>query len=144
MPQAFITPSPTPSPTATPKPRDCGGYPALLCNAGKDTLVDPWGMYNRECVSYTAYRISTRRTMPYWGGRGNAYQWPDNARAMGIPVDSTPRVGDVAVLTAGFGHTMYVEAVDGDYITISQYNYNNTGEYSLMTVPAAGLVFIHF
>lgn len=101
-------------------------------------------MYNRECVSYTAYKISTRRTMPYWGGHGNASQWPDNARAIGIPVDGTPKVGDVAVLMTGVGHTMYVEAVLGDTITVSQFNYNNTGEFSQMTVPWAGLTFIHF
>lgn len=148
------TPASTPTPTASPKPtptptpataaRDCGGYPALLCDAPRDSLVDPWGMYNRECVSYAAYKVSLRRTMPNWGGHGNAFQWPGNARAAGIAVDSTPRVGDVAILTTGFGHAMYVEAVNGSYITVSQFNYNNTGEFSRLAVPSAGLEFIHF
>jgi surface antigen len=85
------------------------------------------------------------RNMPYWGGRGNAVQWPGNARASGIPVDSTPRAGDIAISMAGpYGHAMYVEAVIGGKIHVSQYNYGNNGEYSEMTIPSAGLSFIHF
>lgn len=123
-----------------------GGYPAKWCNAPMDTIVDSWGMYNRECVSYTAFRVaSSGRYMPYWGGRGNAKQWPGNASAAGIPVDGNPRVGDVAITMAGpYGHAMYVEAVNGNSITVSQYNFGNNGEYSTMTISASGLYFIHF
>lgn len=123
-----------------------GGYPAKWCNAPIDSLVDSWGMYNRECVSYTAFRVaSSGRYMPYWGGRGNAKQWPGNAQAAGIPVDGNPRVGDVAITTAGpYGHAMYVESVNGGMITVSQYNFGNAGEYSTMTISASGLYFIHF
>lgn len=123
-----------------------GGYPYRWCSAPRDTLVDSWGMYNRECVSYTAFKVaSSGRYMPYWGGRGNAKQWPDSARADGIPVDDKPRVGDVAISLAGpYGHAMYVEAVNGGNITVSQYNFGFKGEYSTMTVSAGGLQFIHF
>lgn len=124
-----------------------GGYPDRWCQAGMDTLVDSWGMFNRECVSYTAYKVyASGRTMPYWGGRGNAKQWPSNARAAGIAVNSTPRVGDVAISYAGpYGHAMYVESVSGGSITVSQYNYSNNGLYSMMTVPASFAdEFIHF
>lgn len=124
-----------------------GGYPAKWCNAGQDTLVDNWGMYNRECVSYTAFRVAASgRYMPYWGGHGNANQWPDSARAAGIPVDGNPQVGDVAISMAGpYGHAMYVEAVGGGKIRVSQYNYGSpSGTYSEMTIAAAGLYFIHF
>jgi surface antigen len=109
--------------------------------------VDPWGMYKRECVSYTAWKVAqSGRHMPYWGGRGNAKNWDDNARAAGIPVDYTPRVGDVAVSNAGiYGHVMYVEAVHGDgTISISQYNAGWDGRYSEARRTTAGLVFIHF
>jgi surface antigen/FtsZ-binding cell division protein ZapB len=124
-----------------------GGYPAAWANAPMDSLVDSWGMYNRECVSYTAWKVaSTGRRMPYWGGRGNAKQWPDNARAEGIPVDSTPRPGDVAISTRGtYGHSMYVEAVNGDgTISVSQYNASWDGNYSTAKVYTTGLQFIHF
>ncbi|HVE80559.1 MAG TPA: CHAP domain-containing protein, partial [Candidatus Dormibacteraeota bacterium] len=124
-----------------------GGYPAKWCNAPQDSLVDDWGMYNRECVSYTAFKVaSSGRYMPYWGGRGNAKQWPDNARAAGIPVDGNPRAGDVAASLSGpYGHVMYVERVNGNgTIDISQYNAENQGLYSTNTISASGLQFIHF
>ena len=124
-----------------------GGYPGVYCNAPMDSIVDMWGMYNRECVSYAAFKVQqSGRYMPYWGGRGNANQWDDNARASGIPVDSTPRVGDVAVWNVGYyGHVMYVEGVHGDgTISISQYNADWNGTYSTNRISASGLQFIHF
>lgn len=124
-----------------------GGYPDKWCQAGQDTVIDNWGMFNRECVSYTAYKVAASgRNMPYWGGNGNAKQWPSNARAAGISVTTTPRVGDVAISYAGtYGHAMYVEGVSGGNITVSQYNFSNNGQYSMMTVPATFAdAFIHF
>ena len=115
-----------------------------------DSLVDSWGLYNRECVSYTAWKVwSTGRYMPYWGGRGNAKQWDDNARAEGIPVDGTPRAGDVAISNAGiYGHTMYVEEVyDDGSIRVSDYNQQWDGLYRMYTISAAKadtFVYIHF
>jgi surface antigen len=117
-----------------------GGYPSYLDNAGQDTVIDPWGMYNRECVSYTAWKVKqTYGYMPYWGGVGNANQWPGDARAAGIPTGSTPQANSVAIWNVGaFGHAMWVEAVNGDgSIYVSQYNYDYTGHYSEMYVSAA-------
>lgn len=125
-----------------------GGYPGKWCNIPMDTVVDDWGMLNRECVSYTAFRVAASgRHMPYWGGVGNANQWDDNARAAGIPVNSTPRAGAVAISNAGFyGHAMYVESVNANgTINISQYNADWNGTYSYVSgISPAGLVFIHF
>lgn len=137
-----------------------GGYPGSAngpngkwgCNYPLDYNIDSWGMYNRECVSYTAFKVAASgRYMPYWGGRGNANRWDDNARAAGIPVDSNPRAGDVAISNNGYyGHSMYVEAVGDDgAIYISDYNQQWDGKYreywiSGSTVRARGLVFIHF
>lgn len=130
-----------------------GGYPAIWANAPQDSVVDNWGMYNRECVSYTAFRVHMRyvnglssRDMPYWGGRGNANLWPSNARNAGIPVDTNPTVGSIAVMDIGYyGHSMYVEAVldGGSKILVSQYNWS-PGAYSEMIISTAGLEFIHF
>lgn len=102
-----------------------GGYPNNLASAPMDTLVDPWGMYNRECVSYTSWKVQQKTgAMPYWGGRGNANEWPGNARAAGIATSSVPRAGSVGVISAGaYGHVVWVESVNGDgTINISQYN----------------------
>jgi surface antigen/peptidoglycan hydrolase CwlO-like protein len=125
-----------------------GGYPARWCEIPQDSVIDNWGMYNRECVSYTAFRVAASgRNMPYWGGVGNANQWDDNARADGIPVDGTPTPGAVAISNSGFyGHAMYVESVNPDgTFNLSQYNAALDGRYSTRNnVSPAGLVFIHF
>ncbi len=129
-----------------------GGYPGKWAFAPIDSIVDSWGMYNRECVSWTAFKVANSgRYMPYWGGKGNANQWDDNARASGIPIDGNPQVGDVAVSNAGrWGHVMYVEQVASDgAVYVSDYNQQFDGVYreywiSAETVAARGLQFIHF
>ena len=140
----------------------CGGsYPVEAsgpngswgCNYGKDQGEDNWGMYNRECVSYTAWKVyQTFGYMPAWGveGVGNAYQWPGDAQADHIPTGSAPRVHSVAIAPPGgyygsVGHAMWVESVNGDgSITVSQYNFGVAGAYSTMTVSPAGFTFIYF
>lgn len=156
-PAAIETPAPAPAePAAEPAPAapepktiqpvDGNLYPYADV-AFPNEESDPWGMYKRQCVSYTAWKVSASgRNMPYWGGVGNANQWPDDARNAGIPVDGNPQVGDVAIQYIGVaGHAMYVEAVNGDgTIEISQYNGDYNGNYSTATVSASGLSFIHF
>ncbi len=133
-----------------------GGYPGYLCNPTVDSTVDPWGMLNRECVSFVAYKIAASgRRMPNWGGSGNAYQWPSDAAQSGIPVDNTPRAGDAVIAPAsmigGVGHAMYVEYLESDgWVHVQQYNlwptdngpYGIYSEMDLKVVP--GLKFIHF
>ncbi len=113
-------------------------------------MIDRWGMYNRECVSYTAWKVyETYGYMPYWGGSGNANQWPGDARAAGIPTGSTPKADSVAIWNVGaFGHAMWVEAVNSDgSLWVSQYNYSYNGQYSEMSVSASmarQLTYIYF
>ncbi len=126
-----------------------GGYPGRWCNIPMDSVSDDWGMYNRECVSYTAFRVAASgRNMPYWGGRGNANQWVDNARSAGIPYDysSGAKAGDVAIYLGGpYGHAMYVDSVNSNgTINISQYNADFYGTYSTNTISQNNLYFIHF
>ncbi|MGH7156758.1 MAG: CHAP domain-containing protein [Candidatus Saccharimonadales bacterium] len=123
-----------------------GGYPAVWGNSAQDTIIDNWGMYNRECVSYTAWKVyQTFGYMPYWGGSGNANQWPGDARAAGIPTGSVPKVHSVAIWNVGaFGHAMWVEAVNGSTIYVSQYNYDLAGHYSEMSINGSGLTYIYF
>jgi len=133
-----------------------GGYPSVWANAPQDSMIDSWGMYSRECVSFTAFKVhqdfmagKDNHDMPYWGGFGNANQWPGDARAYGIPVDSSPTPGSIAISTAGaFGHAMYVEAVgtvNGQQaIYVSQYNAALDGQYSEGWRYTTGLQFLHF
>lgn len=114
-----------------------GGYPAKWRNAPMNSYVDDWGMYSRQCVSYAAFKVaSSYGNMPYWGGRGNANQWANNARAAGIPTSATPKAGTVGVQYSGaYGHVAWVESVNSDgSLTISQFNAGWTGEYSMWIV----------
>lgn len=157
----------------------CGGsvdgftnsYPASLCDAPQDSIVDPWNMWNRECVSYAAWMVSQESSV---GNNllqeynfGNATDWPANAirygAAEGVTVSSTPQAGDIAIrpaipgLSVGgesdVGHAMYVEAVLGsNTILVSEYNEDFNGDWSvqerqtnaLYNGHSDNLVFIHF
>lgn len=140
-----------------------GGYPSYWNDIPMDSTQDNWGMYNRECVSYTAFKVAASgRHMPYWGGPdgaghgGNARLWINDAQdgwrngGQSIPVDRSPRAGDVAIWPVGYyGHAMYVEAVNNGDIYISEYNYDWTGRYSERVVSRAtwqaqDFQFIHF
>lgn len=109
-----------------------GGYPGYLCNASQDSLVDPWGYYNRECVSYAAWkRSSIGRSVPmYWGNAGSWYYRASN---------SSPAYGDIAVWPYGpgypYGHVAIVESVSGGMMTVSEYNYGAPGVYSMRSIP---------
>lgn len=126
-----------------------GGYP--YCGP-QDTSVDPWGLYNRECVSYVAWALATRfhRYVGNFSGAGTAYQWPGSAPAYsGAYRVSSPQPGDAVILPAdGYfapvGHAMIVESVSGDNVFVSQYNMYGTGQYSTMWIKTSGVIFLRF
>jgi peptidoglycan hydrolase CwlO-like protein/surface antigen len=147
-----------------------GGYPTSTtstisgvrwgCDYSQDNTVDNWGMDNRECVSYTAFMVheeylsgEVSQDMPNWGGVGDAYQWITDAESAGVPVDQTPKVGDIAIRPASgeagdVGHAMYVSGIgtlNGQpAIYVQQYNANLNGQYSSGLRASAGLYFLHF
>ena len=132
--------------TVTPGDPGKGGYPySGVCPQQKDAYSDRWGMYICECVSYTAWKVyQTYGYMPYWGGRGNANQWLNNARAAGYLVTSEPRPGYVGISLSGpYGHAVWVEWVNGNQVHVSQYNWTR-GEYSEMTVNKGMFTYIYF
>jgi surface antigen len=148
-----------------PTPRSNGNdYPAKLANAPTDSFADPWGAGNRECTSYVAWKVyETWHDMPYWtGAQSNALNWGKLAKAAGFLVDTTPTIGSVAVFQPGWtaqivgatttttftqntatGHVAWVEAIDNDTITVSEYNGTN-GTFDTRVYPRTGLQFIHF
>lgn len=94
---------------------------------------DQWGYCTRQCVSYTAWAVeASGRTPPmYWG---NARDWVANAYANGIPVYRSPQPGDIAISTSGYwGHSMYVESVNGGNFTTSEYNTYLDGNLTYQT-----------
>lgn len=128
-----------------------GGYPSYLASAPQDSLVDPWGMYNRECVSYVAWKVYQKNGhMPYWGNiPANARDWPRNAINAGYATGSTPRVGSAGVIYGGpYGHIVWVDSInDNGTINISQYNYGYpSGQFSQMynVSPKTYDIFIYF
>jgi surface antigen len=124
-----------------------GGYPAQWANAPQDSVVDSWGLYNRECVSYVAWKVANSgRYVPHFNGAGNANQWPDTLRGR-IPQGSEPRQGAALVTMAGpYGHVRYVESVNGDgTITVSDYNLGVDGLYRYYNMsPPSGGIYIYF
>jgi VCBS repeat-containing protein len=115
-------------------------YPVNLKNAALDALVDPWNFYNRECTSFVAWRLNSANKIAFTnlmrGGRwGNATNWAANARSLGFAVNSTPAVGSVGWLSSG--HVAWVAAVNGNSVTIEEYNYGYTGKYATRTVNAS-------
>lgn len=137
----------------------CGGDGYPYCGE-QDSYGDPWNLYNRECVSYAAWRISEgygRKVYPFnWSGtaHGSAFDWINRAPngeyyAKGAWRVSDPQPGDAVVLpiVPGFspiGHVMVVESANGDWVRVSQYNFFGTGEYSTMNIKKTGVVFLRF
>ena len=110
--------------------------------------IDPWAFFGGECTSYVAFRLNQDQTnvrfhnqyltpgyphvwSPKWG---NAVDWAERARNVGIAVDERPRPGSVAYWdgsgsnSAGYlGHLAYVEQVNSDgSILISDMNWKSS------------------
>jgi len=127
----------------------CGGDGYPYCGS-QDSYSDPWDLYNRECVSYAAWRIAGhygRQVQPF-SGSGNAYQWPGSAAGATRVYD--PQPGDAVVLPivyglAPVGHLMVVESPPSNgWVHVSQYNFYGTGEYSEMDIKTSGVIFLRF
>ena len=105
-------------------------YPLHWRQAAADSLVDSWNMYNRECTSFVAFRLSSSNHFELPLGYGNAHSWGRIAANSGYRVDKTPAVGSVAwfdsfVGYAGsMGHVAWVAEVRGNEVELEEYNYN--------------------
>ncbi len=113
---------------------------------------DPWAYGWRNCTSWVAYKLAADGKTGF-SGLGNAAQWPGNAsaRGFGVSYGSGARPGDAAVNPNGYyGHVMYVEAVNGNQVIVSDYNRLGDGLYrgpdggNAAVINQSNLVFIHF
>lgn len=102
---------------------------------------DGYGYGCRQCASYAAWRIAKETGIYYRWGNAKDFTW--NARNAGYQyLGQNPQPGSIAVMDPakagqGYGHVAWVEAVSGDTVTISQYNYDygqGYGMYSMMTM----------
>lgn len=106
---------------------------------------DGMGYGCRQCTSYVAWRLG-QETGYYPTNWGDAKFFTNKAKqSPWNGVEGAPRAGAIAVMdpaSAGqqHGHVAYVEAVSGNNVTVSQYNYNygsGYGMYSMMTLNAS-------
>ena len=123
----------------------CGGSTPAPTGAIKDDYpyrgatsgVDPWNFYKGQCTSFAAWRVrhnlgvsfSNSYKGQHWG---NAEHWDNAARAAGIPVYKSPKVGDIAVRSSGtYGHVAYVAKVNADgTFMVEEYNHVRADTYS--------------
>lgn len=122
-------------------------------NIGYSTVVDDWGLYARQCVSYVAWKLDSKGYgVKHFGSRGNAGDWPSTTSGYTSQTTGVPHVGDAAIIPYSgnfpYGHVMYVESINGDgSINISEYNFAGPGIYSERNIPRstyAGYIFITF
>ena len=92
---------------------------------------EAWGFCKRSCTSFVAWRLNNINRITFTNGmrgglHGNAKNWGSNAKKIGFTVNTTPEVGSVAWFATGvYGHVAWVAKVDGDNITIEEYNHTS-------------------
>lgn len=102
---------------------------------------DGYGYGCRQCASYAAWRIAKETGVYYrWGNAVDFTQNAINAGYENLGMNAQP--GSIAVMDPGkagqgYGHIAWVEAVNGNTVTVSQYNYDygqGYGMYSVMNL----------
>jgi surface antigen len=99
--------------------------------------IDTWGLTKCQSTSYTAWKVNEKYgSMLPWGmtsPNGDAKNWPTHADNSSIPRGTTPKKYSVAVkFNQPSGLTAWVEAVDGNKITVSLYNWGSNQAYKLL------------
>ncbi|MCR4748576.1 MAG: RICIN domain-containing protein [Lachnospiraceae bacterium] len=121
-------------------------YPSKYKNAGKDSIIDEWRFYNRECTSFVAWRLNSVNGVGFhntykcsgslkWG---DAKNWKTTAQKVGFKVDMNPAPGSVYWKNGGtWGHVAWVLSVDNNSkkVTIEEYNWDSkfSGTYRKTT-----------
>lgn len=109
-------------------------YPEPYRSAKKDSMLDPSTCYNRECVSYCAWKIC--EVVGYWvkrTGSMNAKEWIYRLPSWGFKEVASPKNGGkyVGVTTKGqYGHVVWFEFDN----TVSEYNYSSVGNYDVRAI----------
>jgi surface antigen len=112
--------------------------------------VDKWNFFKCQCTSFVAWRINDRLgkkfTNRYKGQHfGNANTWDNAARAAGLKVNKTPKKNSVAMRNANYGHVAWVTKVDGNKVTVEEYNWAKSEDYGKRTVSKGSFdYYIHF
>ena len=105
---------------------------------GQSSGTDPWNFIKGNCTSFVAWRLNHANGVAfhnYYGGVhwGNASNWGYAAEQIGITVDSNPTVGSVAWISGG--HVAWVAEVNGNNVTVEEYNWESDYRYHTITWP---------
>lgn len=93
----------------------------------KNTQIVDKSKGNKFAAGYCTDYVSKKLKITW---RGNANRWIANAKAQGYNVDKFPTPGDILVTNESrWGHVAYIESVEGDRVTFSEWNY--AGRYQL-------------
>lgn len=117
--------------------------PKRYRTAAQDTITDPSTCWNRECVSYCAWKIAeaTGKWLTRTGGMSAKY-WVQRLAENGYTkVVSAPQNGGkyVGISTAGqYGHVLWFE--EGN--TISEYNYLSAGNFSVRNINLSAYIWV--
>lgn len=91
---------------------------------------DGQGYGCRQCASYVAWKIAKET--------GHYYKWGNGGMFAGAAVKagyqnlgSSPQPGSIAVMWGNPGHVAWVEAVSGNQVFVSQYNWEINGQYGM-------------
>jgi len=84
----------------------------------------------RQCASYAAWKVASVTGKYYkWGNGGDFYRNATNAGYQDL--GSSPQPGSIAVMLGTPGHVAWVEAVNGNQVLVSQYNWQINGQYGM-------------
>ncbi len=114
-------------------PNSCtmGGPGGWYSYGGKDgNGGDGRGYGCRQCASYAAWKVASVTGKYYkWGNGGDFARNAINSGYQNL--GSSPQPGSLAVMWGNPGHVAWVEAVNGNQVLVSQYNWQINGQYGM-------------
>lgn len=100
----------------------------------QNTATAPSGWFPRySCTGH----VASKRSVGQWN---DASDWFWQAQRDGWATGSTPAVGAIGWQS---GHVVYIEAIEGDQVYISERNYDNNGSYREIWKPASQYKYIY-
>lgn len=82
--------------------------------------ADDWGYCYRQCTSYVAWKLASDGRNSGFSSLGHAASWGSAGRHVSA---GNVAAGDVIIWYVGYyGHVMYVDGVDGQTVSFSEYN----------------------
>lgn len=99
------------------------------------------GSNTYSACNCTYYAKQRRPDLP--NNLGNANTWYSRASAQGYSVGYEPVAGAVGEATSGYMHVVYVESVDGDMVTVSEWNYSGPCQLTYRTVHKSNFRYIY-